>query len=89
MRAPTLVAKGMDEMALMIREIAKCHNIPIVSSPPLARCLYRDVETGREIPVNLYAAVAQILGYVYQLRIWKRSGGTMPDAPVIKLGGED
>lgn len=84
MRAPTLVAKGTDEIARIIRETAERHGVPIVSAPPLARSLYRQVEIGREIPVNLYTAVAQILGYVYQLRHWRRHGGHMPDMPDIE-----
>lgn len=84
MRAPTLVAKGTDEIARIIRETGERHGVPTVSAPPLARALYRQVEIGREIPVNLYKAVAQILGYVYQLRQWRRQGGAMPEMPVVE-----
>lgn len=83
MRAPRLVAKGADEIARRIRETAERHGVPIVSVPPLARALYRQVDIGREIPVNLYTAVAQILGYVYQLRHWHRHGGRRPDLPDV------
>lgn len=89
MRAPTLVAKGADEIARIIRETGEHHGVPIVSAPPLARSLYRQGEIGREIPVNLYSAVAQILGYVYQLRLWRRQGGAMPAMPVIDLPEEE
>jgi flagellar biosynthetic protein FlhB len=67
-RAPVVVAKGTDLIAARIREIAAEHDVPIVEAPPLARALHRSVEIGNEIPVALYAAVAQILTYVYQLR---------------------
>ncbi|HET6395993.1 MAG TPA: flagellar biosynthesis protein FlhB [Pseudoxanthomonas sp.] len=71
MRAPTLVAKGVDEMAFRIREVADRHRVAVVSAPPLARALYREGQLGKEIPVRLYAAVAQVLSYVYQLRAWR------------------
>jgi flagellar biosynthesis protein FlhB len=88
MRAPKVVAKGVDELAATIRQLAEHHKIPIVSSPPLARTLYRQVQIGREVPVNLYAAIAQVLSYVYQLRNWRRSGGQYPALPEIALGEE-
>jgi len=67
MTAPRVVAKGQDFIALRIREIAVANSIPIVERPPLARSLYATVEVGQEIPENLYAAVAEILAYVYEL----------------------
>lgn len=67
-RAPIVVAKGTDLIAARIRELAGEHGVPIVESPPLARALHRSVEIGSEIPAALYAAVAQVLTYVYQLR---------------------
>lgn len=76
MRAPRIVAKGLDELALRIREVGEAHRVPLVEAPPLARVLYRDGEIGQEIPVKLYAAVAQVLSYVYQLRRWRP--GTPP-----------
>ena len=78
MRAPKVVAKGTDELALKIREIAGAHRVSIVEAPPLARALYRHAELEREIPVNLYAAVAQVLSYVYQLKRWHPAHGPMP-----------
>jgi flagellar biosynthetic protein FlhB len=78
MRAPRLVAKGVDEMALAIRDVAGKHRVSIIESPPLARALYRHAQIDREIPVNLYAAVAQVLSYVYQLKRWVPSRGPMP-----------
>lgn len=83
MRSPKVVAKGVDEIALTIREVAQRHHVAIVSAPPLARALYRDVDIGREIPVKLYAAVAQILSYVFQLRSWRNGAGPEPTLPVL------
>ncbi len=77
MGAPRVVAKGVDEVAFRIREVGERNRITIVSAPPLARALYREGELGKEIPVRLYAAVAQVLSYVYQLRAW-RGGARMP-----------
>lgn len=67
MHAPRVVAKGQDLLAGRIREIAIAHGIPIIERPPLARALYRLVEVGKEIPEQFYAAVAEILAYVYEL----------------------
>ena len=78
MRAPKVVAKGVDEMALAIRDVAGKHRISVVEAPPLARALYRHAQIDREIPVTLYAAVAQVLSYVYQLKRWHPAHGPMP-----------
>lgn len=67
MRAPRVVAKGADFMAMRIRQLAAVHGIPIVERKPLARALYAGVEVGQEIPPDQYAAVAEILAYVYRL----------------------
>jgi flagellar biosynthetic protein FlhB len=67
-RAPIVVAKGMDETAEKIREIARQKGIPILSRPPLARALHKHVKEGRAIPGNLFRAVAEVLAYVYKLR---------------------
>ncbi len=64
MAAPVLVAKGMDALALKIREIAEQHDVAIVANPPLARALHATVELDQEIPVAHYKAVAEIIGYV-------------------------
>ncbi len=85
MKAPRVVAKGVDEIALSIRKLADASRVPIVASPPLARALYREVEIGREIPVKLYSAVAQILSYVYQLRTWVPGRTAAPSVPVIDI----
>ena len=68
MSAPICVAKGVDNIALKIREVAGEHNIPIVENVPLARALYATVEIDDEIPVEHYHAVAEIIGYVMGLR---------------------
>lgn len=68
MRAPTVVAKGADLIALRIKEVAKKHNIPLVENKSLAQTLYKTVEIGKEVPQKLYYAVAKILSYVYQLK---------------------
>jgi flagellar biosynthetic protein FlhB len=67
MAAPVVVAKGVDEVAMRIREIATGANVPIVESPPLARALYASVEIDRPIPAEHYAAVAEVIGYVMRL----------------------
>ncbi|NZA27885.1 flagellar biosynthesis protein FlhB [Luteimonas sp. SJ-92] len=90
MRAPRIVAKGVDEMALRIREVGERHRVALVSAPPLARVLYREGQIGQEIPVKLYAAVAQVLSYVYQLRNWRPGAGPQPqlnDVEVDEHGG--
>lgn len=77
-RAPTLVAKGVDEMAMHIRKIAAAHEVPIIASPMLARAIYYSTETDSEIPSKLFMAVAQILAYVYQLKAYKKGKGKRP-----------
>ncbi|MWN90100.1 flagellar type III secretion system protein FlhB [Gilliamella sp. Pra-s65] len=81
MMAPKLLAKGTDKIALRIKEIASEHNIPQLEAPPLARALYRHGEIGETIPTELYAAVAQILAWVYQLKQWHKYGGDKPAKP--------
>jgi flagellar biosynthetic protein FlhB len=68
MQAPVCVAKGADNLAFKIREIAKKHDIPLVENVPLARALYATVEIDEEIPVEHYHAVAEIIGYVMGLK---------------------
>jgi flagellar biosynthesis protein FlhB len=68
MAAPICVAKGVDQIALKIREVAGEHDIPIVENVPLARALYATVEVDQEIPVEHYHAVAEIIGYVMGLK---------------------
>jgi len=69
--APVVVAKGVDNLALKIREIAREHSVQIVENPPLARELYKGCEVDEKIPQKLYKAVAEVLAYIYQTQ--KRS----------------
>jgi flagellar biosynthetic protein FlhB len=66
MAAPVVIAKGMDRIALRIKETARWHNIPIVENPPLAQALFKATEVGEAIPAKLYAAVAEILAFLYR-----------------------
>jgi flagellar biosynthetic protein FlhB len=68
MEAPICVAKGVDAIALKIREVAGKHSIPIVENPPLARALHATVEIDDPIPPEHYKAVAEVIGYVMKLR---------------------
>ena len=68
MNAPQLVAKGVDNLALRIREVAAENEVPIVENRQLARTIYSVVEIDEYIPGSLFAAVAEILAYVYRLR---------------------
>jgi flagellar biosynthetic protein FlhB len=85
MRAPIVVAKGVDLIAARIREIATENNVPIFEAPPLARVLHRNVDIGAEIPATLYKAVAQVLTYVFQLRVARRSGFQPPPRPDLDV----
>jgi len=77
-RAPVVVAKGMDHIALEIRRIALETEVPILSAPPLARAVYHSTELDEEIPEGLYLAVAQVLAYVYQLKNMGPQGARKP-----------
>lgn len=88
MRAPKVVAKGVDELALRMRELAAHHRVSLVEAPPLARALYRQAKVDQEIPVKLYAAVAQVLSYVYQLKRWHPSRGPMPTLNQLDVGAD-
>lgn len=79
--APIVVAKGADFMAAQIRNIAVGKGITLVSAPPLARALFFTTEIDEEVPRGLYLAVAQVLAYVYQLRIAKEKRWRKPAAP--------
>ncbi|TAM05203.1 MAG: flagellar type III secretion system protein FlhB [Paraburkholderia sp.] len=81
MRAPKVIAKGVNLVAARIREIAAEHNVPLLEAPPLARALYHNVELNREIPDPLYGAVAQVLAWVYQLKRFREHGGDVPMEP--------
>ena len=68
MEAPKVVAKGADNIALKIKEIAKEHDVPIMENKPLARMMYEKVEIDEEIPQDMYQAVAEILAMVFKLK---------------------
>ncbi|MDN3699995.1 flagellar biosynthesis protein FlhB [Vibrio artabrorum] len=73
-KAPIVVAKGVDHMAMKIREIARENDIYIIPAPPLARALYHTTELEQQIPDGLFTAVAQILAYVFQLKQYRKKG---------------
>ncbi len=81
MGAPKVLAKGMGEIALKIRQIGAENGVLMLEAPPLARALYRHADIDQEIPSGLYAAVAEVLAYVYQLTNWRQVGGTYPMPP--------
>lgn len=79
--APFVIAKGVDETALYIREIAERHDIEVVAMPPLARAIYNTSQVNQQIPAQLFRAVAQVLGYVLQLQAFR--GGRRPNRPQL------
>ncbi|NMM14915.1 MAG: EscU/YscU/HrcU family type III secretion system export apparatus switch protein [Rhodoferax sp.] len=81
MRAPQVVSKGADLLAMKIRDIAKHNAIPVLQSPMLARALYANAELDQDIPASLYTAVAQVLAYIYRLKAAMRGDGPMPGEP--------
>jgi flagellar biosynthetic protein FlhB len=84
MDVPKLLAKGIDEVALRIREVATEHDIPIVENPPLARALHAGVELEEEVPPEHYKAVAEVIGYVLKL---ERAGVRARKKVVTKMPG--
>jgi len=89
MGAPRVVAKGADLLALKIRDLAKDSKVPVLQAPVLARALYAHAELDREIPAALFAAVAQVLAYVYQLRAALAGRAAMPAAmPELNVPAE-
>ena len=68
MDAPICVAKGVDAMALKIREVANDHNVPIIENPPLARALHASIDLDETVPVEHYKAVAEVIGFVLRTR---------------------
>lgn len=84
MAAPRVVAKGADLLALRIRDLARDAKVPVLQAPVLARALYAHTEVDQEIPAALFAAVAQVLAYVYQLRAALAGRGPEP-APLPEL----
>jgi flagellar biosynthetic protein FlhB len=81
MSAPRLVAKGVDAVALKIREIAEANDVAVVENPPLARGLYAAVDLDQEIPPEHYKAVAEVIGYVMRLKRRMSPGRAQPAPP--------
>ena len=79
--APRVVAKGADEVAAKIRELARENKVALLEAPALARALYKHTEIDDEIPEKLYSAVAEVLAYVFQLRNYSKGAGQYPDRP--------
>jgi len=89
MAAPRVVAKGADLLAMAIRDAAKSHQVPVLQAPVLARALYAHADIDREIPAALFAAVAQVLAYVYQLRAALAGHAPMPgELPALQVPAE-
>ncbi len=89
MGAPRVVAKGADLLAMTIRDTAKESKVPVLQAPVLARALYAHAEIDREIPAALFAAVAQVLAYVYQLRAALAGRSAMPgELPDLNVPAE-
>ncbi len=82
--APLLLAKGGDLLAQEIVTAARGHGIPIVEAPPLARAVYRHVEPGEHVPVALYRACAEVLGYIWKMQRWRATGGKRPLPPSVQ-----
>ncbi|WP_406667027.1 flagellar biosynthesis protein FlhB [Gallaecimonas sp. GXIMD1310] len=85
--APVLLAKGVDEVAGHIRDIGRAHDVTMLRSPQLARAIYYTGDLDKPIPDGLFVAVAQVLAYVFQLRMWRKGKGQRPkslpsDVPV-------
>ncbi|MGJ8581072.1 MAG: flagellar biosynthesis protein FlhB [Psychromonas sp.] len=79
-RPPYLVAKGVDFMALKIREVAREHEVPVMQSPQLCRAVYHTTEIGDDIPEELFIAIAKILAYIYQLEQFRKGKSGRPKA---------
>jgi flagellar biosynthesis protein FlhB len=73
MAAPVVVAKGRNLIAQRIKELARWHEIPLVENPPLAQALYKSADVGQVIPPRLYAAVAEILAFIYRAQMRMQS----------------
>jgi flagellar biosynthetic protein FlhB len=87
-KAPVMLAKGSDFIALKIREVGNHYDIPVIQSPTLTRAIFHHTEIGEEIPQGLFKAVAQLLAYVYQLRN-ARNGAPRPDVmPSLEVPDE-
>jgi flagellar biosynthesis protein FlhB len=88
MRAPMVLAKGVDLVAQNIRRIAEEHRVPVFEAPKLARALYRSTDLNREIPNGLYVAVAQVLSYIFRVRTLNPTIAARMERPNPKVGDE-
>ena len=88
MRAPRVLAKGADLVALNIRRIAEENRVAVFESPKLARALYRSTDLDREIPTGLYGAVAQVLSYIFRIRAMNPTLAARVARPEPALGAE-
>ena len=88
MRAPRVLAKGVDMVAQNIRRIAEEHRVPLFESPKLARALYRSTDLNKEIPAGLYVAVAQVLSYIFRLRTLNPTAAARMARPDPNVGDE-
>lgn len=87
--APFVIAKGVDQMALQIRQIAHQHNLPVVEVPPLARAVYYSTNEWQEIPAQLYIAVAHVLTYIFQMEQYRQGRqSTKPAFPEVDIPSE-
>ncbi|MEY4524038.1 MAG: hypothetical protein RIR27_1114 [Pseudomonadota bacterium] len=82
MAAPIVIAKGADQVALKIQEIAREHDVPVAQIPPLARYLYSQLEIGEAIPMSLFEAIAKILAWAYEV---KEAGGVEGEIPDVSF----
>jgi flagellar biosynthesis protein FlhB len=88
MRAPRVLAKGVDLVAQNIRRIAEEHRVPVFESPKLARALYRSTDLNKEIPAGLYVAVAQVLSYIFRVRTLNPTVAARVARPNPQVSGE-
>jgi flagellar biosynthetic protein FlhB len=88
MRAPRVLAKGVDLVAQNIRRLAEEHRVPVFESPKLARALYRSTDLDKEIPAGLYVAVAQVLSYIFRVRSVNPTLAARMARPNPQVGGE-
>jgi flagellar biosynthetic protein FlhB len=88
MRAPVVLAKGLDLVAQNIRRIAEEHRVPVFEAPKLARALYRSTDLNKEIPNGLYVAVAQVLSYIFRVRTLNPTLAARVVRPNPKVGDE-
>jgi flagellar biosynthetic protein FlhB len=88
MRAPRVLAKGVDMVAQNIRRIAEEHRVPVFESPKLARALYGSTDLNKEIPAGLYVAVAQVLSYIFRLRTLSPTAAARMARPDPTVGDE-